>query len=92
MKANYLVCYDIKNERRLARVYRLVKQYGIHTQYSVFFCRFTWEELLNMKEKIARLIDAKKDDVRIYPLPSELKVIVMGCGDRVPDGVNIFLE
>jgi CRISPR-associated protein Cas2 len=38
------------------------------------------------------LIDEEEDDVRIYPLPSEEKVIVMGCGDRVPDGVEIFME
>lgn len=38
------------------------------------------------------LIDEKEDDIRIYPLPSSMKVVVMGQGDRVPDGVNLFLD
>jgi len=45
-----------------------------------------------MKEKIANLLDESCDDVRIYPLPAEEKVIVMGSGDRIPDGVEIFIE
>lgn len=92
MKANYLVCYDIREPRRLARVYQLMKGKGLHIQYSVFHCRLTWPELLELKEKLAGLIDERADDVRLYPLPSEEKVIVMGCGDRVPGGVEIFIE
>jgi CRISPR-associated protein Cas2 len=69
-----------------------MKGKGIHLQYSVFHCSFTWQKLIEIKEKLKGIIDEKKDDVRIYPLPSEEKVIIMGCGDRVPDGVEIFIE
>jgi len=92
MKANYLVCYDIADERRLSRVFKLMKHRGVHLQYSVFFCRMTWQNLLELKVRLSNIIDEKEDDVRIYPLPSDLKVIVMGRGDRVPEGVSIFLE
>lgn len=92
MKANYLVCYDIREPRRLTRVYQLMKGKGLHIQYSVFHCRLTWQDLLELKERLAGLIDEGADDVRIYPLPSEEKVIVMGCGDRVPGGVEIFID
>lgn len=91
MKASYLVCYDIAKPRRLQRVYKLMKSWGIHLQYSVFHCRLTWLELQELKGKLNDLIHEEQDDVRIYPLPAEGKVIVMGCGDRVPDGVGIFL-
>lgn len=92
MRANYLVCYDISNPRRLARVFKLMKGKGLHLQYSVFHCSFTWPRLLEIKEKLSWIIDEKEDDVRIYPLPLQEKVIVMGCGDRLPDGVEIFIE
>ncbi len=92
MKANYLVCYDISEPRRLARVYKFIKGKGLHIQYSVFHCSLTWPNLIELKDKLRYLIDEKKDDVRIYPLPTEKKVIVMGCGDRIPDGVEIFIE
>ena len=92
MKANYLVCYDISNPRRLAKVFKLIKNRGIHLQYSVFHCTLTWPGLLDLKERLSWIIDEREDDVRVYPLPSEEKVIVMGCGDRVPGGVEIFIE
>lgn len=92
MKANYLVCYDITEPRRLTRVYKFIKGRGLHIQYSVFHCSLTWPNLMELKEKLSRLIDEEEDDIRIYPLPSEGKVIIMGCGDRVPDGVEIFME
>ncbi len=91
MKANYLVCYDIRDPRRLTRVYKLLKGIGLHIQYSVFHCSLSWPNLLELKEKLKELIDENDDDIRIYPLPSEEKVTVMGCGDRVPDGVEIFI-
>lgn len=92
MKANYLICYDIAEPRRLARVYKFIKGKGLHIQYSVFHCSLTWPNLLELKDKLNSLINEKEDDVRIYPLPAEEKVIIMGCGDRVPDGVEIFME
>lgn len=91
MKANYLICYDIADDRRLARTFRFLKQNGIHIQYSVFYCKLTWEELLKIKMTLKDIIDEKFDDIRIYPLPADLKTIVMGCGDKVPEGVSIFL-
>jgi len=92
MRANYLVCYDIRDDKRLRRVFGFTKKQGLHIQYSVFLCRFTWPELQRFKARLSELIDRKQDDIRIYSLPSQIRVIVMGCGDRIPDGVEIFLE
>lgn len=91
MKAAYLVCYDIKEPKRLVRVYKLMKGKGIHLQYSVFHCSLTWPDLIKLKAELAEIINQKEDDIRIYPLPADSKVIVMGCGDRVPEGVEIFI-
>jgi CRISPR-associated protein Cas2 len=91
MKSPYLVCYDIVDDRRLQRVFRFMKGRGIHLQYSVFYCILTWPELQELKMRLSGLINNKEDDVRIYPLPADSLVAVIGCGDRVPDGVEIFL-
>lgn len=92
MKANYLVCYDIGNPKRLSKVFRLMKGWGLHIQYSVFHCSLTWPKLIELKERLNSIVEEQEDDVRIYPLPSEEKVIVMGCGGRIPDGVEIFID
>lgn len=92
MRKGYLVCYDIRNERRLIQVYRYMKGRGIHLQYSVFFCSLTWEGLQKIKARIRGMIDEREDDVRIYPLPSDPEVVVLGRGARIPEDVHIFLE
>lgn len=92
MRESYLVCYDIRHEKRLARIFRFLKQKGLHLQYSVFFCRFTWNELIELKEAMRAIIDEREDDVRVYPLPAQMKVTVMGRGDRVPEGVTMCLQ
>jgi len=91
MKAEYLVCYDIANPRRLGRVYRFMAGKGKHLQYSVFHCTLTWEELKKMEGELESLIEEKEDDIRIYPLPSGGKVIAMGRGDRLPKDIEIFI-
>lgn len=92
MRAPYLVSYDIANERRLPKVYRFLKSQGIHMQYSVFLCRLTWPELLDLKKQLIKIINPEEDDVRIYPLPGDIKALVFGRGDRIPEGVTIYLE
>lgn len=92
MNANYLVCYDIKDEKRLAKVYRTMSGIGVHLQYSVFYCRLEWNDLLELKKKLITLINENEDDIRIYPLPSNPKVLALGRGYRIPEGVEIFLK
>ncbi len=91
MRSNYLICYDICDPKRLGKVLRLMKDHGLHVEYSVFHCSLTWPELQTMKRDLLRLIDDEKDDVRIYPLPEKVKVMKIGIGARIPDGVDLFV-
>jgi len=91
MQAKYLVCYDIADNARLARVYRMMKDRGLHLQLSVFLCSLTWPELGEIKRALSELIDHAQDDVRIYPLPTAGAITALGRGDRAPDGVSLHL-
>lgn len=91
MQTRYLVCYDIADEGRLTRVHRYLKGIGIPMQYSVFLCSWTWPERQEAIARLTGLIDAKADDVRIYPLPSGHAITALGCGDRAPDGAVVVL-
>lgn len=92
MKTNYLICYDITRPRRWRKVFNLLKGSGIHLQYSVFYCSFTWQELLEIKGKLKTMINPKYDDIRIYPLPSDKKILALGRGDKVPEGADLFIK
>ncbi|MEM2787782.1 MAG: CRISPR-associated endonuclease Cas2 [Archaeoglobaceae archaeon] len=65
-----------------------MKEIGIHLQYSVFICRLTWRELGALKEAIGELIDEEEDDVRIYPLPENCLVFLLGRAPQSP--VDLF--
>lgn len=67
----YLVCYDIcgeKAERRLRRVYKVMRGYGEHVQYSVFRCTLTERQLAELEGKLEREIDHHQDQILIVPL------------------------
>lgn len=64
-----LVAYDIRDPRRLGRVYRCCKRAGLHLQYSVFLVRATTQQLDRLIRELESLIDPRRDDVRIYPVP-----------------------
>jgi CRISPR-associated protein Cas2 len=92
MRTRYLVCYDIADPARLGRVYRFLKGEGVALQYSVFLCSLTWPELERVKERMAELIEAETDDVRIYPLPSGDVIHALGRPSRAPVGAALFLS
>lgn len=86
----YLICYDIKDPKRLQKVYKYLCSYGRHIQYSVFLCEMEHRGIQQVKHHLESLIDQREDDVRIYSLPQRFKVAILGRGDRIPEGVFIF--
>ena len=78
MRQTYLVCYDISNDLRRARVLKTMKGYGDHLQYSVFECQFTPTDLVRCRHALGKVIHHKDDQVLFVDLgPAE------GRGDRV---------
>jgi CRISPR-associated protein Cas2 len=67
----YLVAYDIRAPRRLARVHRALSEMGHHLQYSVFAVDLVDWERQKLAVRLRRLIDETADDVRFYLVPTE---------------------
>jgi CRISPR/Cas system-associated endoribonuclease Cas2 len=61
------VCYDITEPRRLARVWRAVREFAVPLQYSVFWTRLNDVGVDVALNAIAAWIDPRRDDVRLYP-------------------------
>mgnify|MGYP001105375358 FL=1 len=67
MRRCYLVCYDIRDPKRLRRVHKVLKGYGEAWQFSVYFCvlkdidrvrlQTDLEEQMNQKEDQAMILD-----------------------------------
>ena len=78
MRNTYLVTYDICDDKRLRKVFRTMRDFGDHLQYSVFECQFTAVDLARCRTALADLIKHNEDQVLFIDLgPTE------GRGDRV---------
>ena len=78
MRNTYLVCYDICDDKRLRRVYKTMRDFGDHLQYSVFECQFTSIDLARCRDCLSQIIKHDEDQVLFVDLgPTE------GRGDRV---------
>ena len=67
-RRHYLVCYDICHPRRLRRVHRTVRDFGIPVQYSVFACRLSRLGLADLEARLLDEINAHEDQVMIVDL------------------------
>ena len=63
-----VVSYDIPDNRRRNRVFRLMKGYGIRVQYSVFECDLNGSHLRELRERLDALIVPQEDSIRFYSL------------------------
>jgi CRISPR-associated protein Cas2 len=78
MRKTFLVCYDIANDLRLRKVFKTMRGFGDHLQYSIFECQFTPTDLARCRHALSKIIHHGQDQVLFVDLgPSE------GRGDRV---------
>lgn len=78
MRNSYLVCYDISDDRRLRRVFQIMRGWGDHLQLSVFECELNRADLARLAAELSEVIHHEEDQVLFVDLgPAE------GRGDRV---------
>lgn len=70
----YIVTYDISDDRRWRRVFKLMKGYGRWLQLSVFQCRLSARRRAEMARRLEELIHADADHVLILDLGPADKV------------------
>ncbi|MCX7805325.1 MAG: CRISPR-associated endonuclease Cas2 [Planctomycetota bacterium] len=68
MRRCCLVCYDIRDPKRLRRVLKVMKGYGEHWQFSVFFCVLRDIDRVRMQTDLEAEMNLKEDQVLIVDL------------------------
>lgn len=79
-----LVCYDIIDDRRRAKVARMLEGYGERVQKSVFECYLDPRREAELRRELARLADAACDRVRFYTLCGRDLNLILNWGCRAP--------
>lgn len=63
-----LISYDIQNDKTRAKVAKILSDYGMRIQFSVFECDISNKQFEELKAKITDLIDHENDRVRFYQI------------------------
>lgn len=61
MRTRYLLCYDVRDERRLRRVGKLAEEFGYRLQYSVFVCDLSPVERSRFERRLDDILDLRVD-------------------------------
>lgn len=83
MRKIYLVTYDIRDDKRLRKVYKTMRNWGDHLQYSVFECQLSPLDLVVLKGELKDIINSAQDQVLFVDLGP-----AAGRGDRVIEAIG----
>lgn len=64
----YLVSYDIASDRIRNKVSKILEDYGVRLQYSIFECDLSKKELSVLHNKLELLIKTKTDSLMFFLL------------------------
>lgn len=67
MKNWHLITYDVRDDKRLKRVARIMEGYGTRIQYSVFRCHLSDRQVERLRWEIA-CVTENNDDMMIVRL------------------------
>jgi len=65
---NMLVTYDIANARRLQRVAKVMLDYGLRVQRSIFEIDITPAQFRQLRDRTEAKMDFQEDGVKYFPL------------------------
>jgi CRISPR-associated protein Cas2 len=61
MKSWYLVCYDVRDEKRLRRVAKILAGFGARLQYSIFRCWLSERDVERLRWELGRVLEPEDD-------------------------------
>jgi CRISPR-associated protein Cas2 len=79
VRQRYLVTYDVCDPTRLRKVFKVMKGFGSHVQYSVFVCDLKELGLAELKSELLAVID-----------PTQDQVLLVDVGPTEGRGIGVF--
>lgn len=65
---NMIVAYDIANPRRLLKVAKVMKDYGVRVQKSIFEVEVNEAGFREMRRRAEAILEPEVDGVKFFPL------------------------
>lgn len=89
----YIISYDISNDKRRNKIRKLLCDYAVPVQYSVFEARLSEEDYIELRYKLARLLRKDEDSIIFYMQCARCRddIIRIGnCADPFGNGIYII--
>lgn len=96
MRNRYIVTYDITDDRRRDAVYKTMRGFGEHLQFSVFRCDLSERERIDLTAAVHVLIDHSDDQILVIDLgPVDGRasgcIAAIGRGYKNPERTVVIL-
>lgn len=78
----YLITYDVRDDRRWRRLYRVLRGYGEWRQLSVFLCRLSHRRLVDLESAVRDIVAQGEDHVLFVDMGP-------ATGDTTPTVISI---
>lgn len=90
----YIICYDSPSNKRRRKLHKLLKNYAVAVQKSVFETFLDAQNFTKMMNKIEKLMNEKEDSVRVYGMSKRIqrKVKIIGFPGLLLDPNHYFIE
>ena len=88
MRHAFIVSYDVCDPKRLRAVFKIMKGAGDHLQLSVFRCELRDTQVVELKAKLARTVNAVEDQVlfiNIGPVDGRGRMSITSVGKPYED-------
>ena len=64
---NFIISYDIANDKRLRKIAKVLEKKAIRLQFSIFYLpNATKKELQIILDELLNIYNEKEDDIRVY--------------------------
>ncbi|MBO8138790.1 MAG: CRISPR-associated endonuclease Cas2 [Desulfotomaculum sp.] len=89
---NYIIAYDITDDRRRNKIHKALKDYAVPVQYSVFEARLSDKDYITLQHKLERLMNSKEDSIIFYRQCARCSEDLLRMGKSAdPFGDGIFI-
>lgn len=93
-RRHVLVSYDVSNDKRRTRIFDTLKDYGDHTQFSVFLCDLDEAELAALRGLLEPMVNHKQDQILVVdlgPAEHDLQSSIDAIGKPFDPQPNAFI-
>ncbi len=77
---NYIIAYDIADDRRRYKTFKAIKEYAVPVQFSLFEGILSNSDILKLKSRLKKILDDDEDSLIIYKQCTHCKTQVERMG------------